>query len=114
MTVPTKVAVDSQGALFIVETSDHRVRKVDTNGIVSTVAGLFKLMCGFPESPPGEGGPANKAPLGGPTSLAIGPNGDLVISEPGINRIRSVRGVAAPGVTLPQSAVGPTTSFPAG
>ena len=33
------IAVDNQGNLFIADTRNHRVRKVDPNGIITTVAG---------------------------------------------------------------------------
>ena len=36
---PYAVAVDSSGNLYIADTYNHRIRKVDTSGIITTVAG---------------------------------------------------------------------------
>lgn len=57
---PLGVVVDASGNYFIADTSNHRVRKVTTNGIISTVAGTG--LQGYS----GDGGPAVNAALNMP------------------------------------------------
>jgi sugar lactone lactonase YvrE len=80
---PNYAVVDPAGNLFI-STHDHRVRKVDTAGIITTIAGT-----GLPTST-GDGGPAIAASLSGPSGLALDPSGNLYINEYYGNRIRMV------------------------
>jgi len=81
------VAVDPAGELFIADTSDNCIRKVDTNGIISTVAGIRGSMnIGFT----GDGGPATNARLTSPFGVALDVSGNLFISDSGNHRIREV------------------------
>jgi DNA-binding beta-propeller fold protein YncE len=73
---PTDVEVDVDGSVFVADTSNHCVRKIDPTGIVTTVAG----MCGQPGGE-GDGGPATEAKLYRPSGIALAPNGDLVIAD---------------------------------
>jgi len=82
---PFGVAVDSSGTLFIADTDNHRVRKVDaTTGIISTVAGDGTF--GFS----GDGSPATLARLNSPSEVAFDSSGNLFISDWGNDRIRKV------------------------
>jgi sugar lactone lactonase YvrE len=81
---PTGVAVDATGALFIADTGNNRVRRVSSDGTISTVAGSGTK--GFS----GDGGTAGKAQLSGPTGVAIGPDGALYIADSGNDRIRKI------------------------
>jgi trimeric autotransporter adhesin len=78
------IAVDGQGNLYIADTSNQRVRKVDTNGIITTVAGNGNA--GFA----GDGGPAIAAQLSAPWSVAVDGSGTLYIADSGNNRIRKI------------------------
>jgi len=78
------VAVDSSGNLYIADKSSHRIRKVDTNGIITTVAGNGYL--GFE----GDGGPATEARLHDPEGVAVDSSGNLYIADTGSERIRRV------------------------
>jgi sugar lactone lactonase YvrE len=81
--VPTGVAVDSDGAVFVSERNGHRVRRIDTDGSIATIAGTGTP--GFF----GDGGPATGAQLNEPTGLALG--GDILyIADTGNHRIRAV------------------------
>lgn len=83
---PRKVAVDAAGDLYIVDGANGRVRKVDTNGIITTVAGNGPANSGTT----GEGEPAVAANLGRPLGLAVDAAGNLYISDWGNNWIRRV------------------------
>ena len=84
------VAADAAGNVYIADTGNHRVRKIDSGGIISTVAG--NGAAGFS----GDGGPATSASLFAPTGLALGVGGDvgatedLYIVDTGNQRIRRV------------------------
>ncbi len=78
------IAVDPAGNLYLSDTDHHRVRKVDTRGIITTVAGSG--VPGFA----GDGGPAASAQLNLPYGLAAGPAGDLYIADLGNNRVRRI------------------------
>lgn len=82
---PTGLAIDSKGNLFISDSGNERIRKVDVKtGIISTVAGTGKT--GFS----GEGIAANKAQLSNPLGLAIDKQDNLYIVDRGNNRIRKI------------------------
>ena len=81
---PSGVLADSKGNLFIADTLNNRVRKVDTNGIISTVAGNR----GIGNS--GDGGFATNAPLYHPIGLALDSAGNLYISDSNNSLIRRV------------------------
>jgi uncharacterized protein (TIGR03437 family) len=83
---PQGVTVDAAGNLYISETSSSRVRKVNAQGIISTVAGLTQKTTGFT----GDGGPATSATLFGPIGLATDAAGNLYIADNGNGRIRKV------------------------
>src|ERR1035441_8870426 len=82
---PTGLAFDSSGNLYIVDWASSNVRKVDTNGIITTVAGDGG-QGGFS----GDGGPATKALLTNPTGIAVDKSGNLYIVDRGNQRIRMV------------------------
>ncbi len=81
---PNSVAVDSTGALFITDTSNHRIRKVAANGIISTVAGNGTN--GFS----GDGGAATNASLNSPGEIAFDGSGTLYFADTLNHRIRKV------------------------
>jgi uncharacterized protein (TIGR03437 family) len=78
------LAVDAAGNLYITDTGNSRVRKVDASGIVTTVAG--NGIAGFS----GDGGPATSAGLNNPNDVAIDSNGNLYIADTTNNRVRKV------------------------
>jgi sugar lactone lactonase YvrE len=81
---PYGVAVDSKGNLYIGDSSNNRVRMVDTSGIIHTIAG--NGTCGFS----GDGGPAVSAMLCSPSGVAVDVNGNLDIADWSNNRVRRV------------------------
>jgi len=81
---PHGVAVDTGGNLYIADLVNHRIRKVDTSGIITTVAGNGTY--GYS----GDGGPATNASLWWPSGIAVDANGSLYIADIGNHRIRKV------------------------
>ncbi len=84
---PSGLALGSDGALYISErggVGPQRVRRVDPNGIIETVAGSG------PRGFSGDGGPAVNARLNNPNGLAVGPDGSLYIADVGNARVRRV------------------------
>ena len=82
---PHEIRFDRGGHLFVVERDAHVVRRVDADtGIVSTVAGTGEP--GFS----GDGGPATRAQLRRPHSIAFDADGDLLICDIGNHRVRRV------------------------
>ena len=81
---PVRVIADAAGNLYIADQSNHRVRKVDSSGIVSTFAGSGSA--GFS----GDGSAATSAALNNPTALALNASGNLYISDQFNHRIRRV------------------------
>ncbi|MGH7231190.1 MAG: NHL repeat-containing protein [Nitrospiraceae bacterium] len=82
---PSAVAVDDQGHLYIADTRNHRVRKVDAmTGVITTIAGTGQHRFS------GDGGSAISAALNEPSALAVSPDGQLYIADQSNNRVRKV------------------------
>jgi streptogramin lyase len=82
---PTAVVVDQGGHLYIADTLNHRVRRVDAEtGVITTVAGLGRPRCS------GDGGLAVEAGLNEPAALALSDEGVLYIADQSNNRVRAV------------------------
>ncbi|MBN8722511.1 MAG: SMP-30/gluconolactonase/LRE family protein [Acidobacteria bacterium] len=82
---PSNVAVDSQGNLFIADTANNRIRRVDANSqIITTFAG--NGMAAFS----GDGMLASQASLNQPTAILFDKSGNLIIADSGNNRIRKI------------------------
>ncbi|WP_461075908.1 NHL domain-containing protein [Spirosoma flavus] len=84
LNLPWGVAIDRTGNLFISDQENHRIRKVDTNGIITTVAGTGVSALS------GDGGPAISATLSFPKGLAFDRQGNLFVADQGNNRIRKI------------------------
>lgn len=80
---PRGIALDAVGALYIADSSNFRIRKVDASGIITTVAGNGVLGGG------GNGGPATSAQLR-PSGVYADSAGDLYIADEGNSSIRKV------------------------
>ena len=81
---PTGLAIDRFGQLYIADWLNYRIRKVDTSGIISTVAG--NGIPGFG----GDGGPATSAMLSLPADVAVDAKDNFYIADWGNLRVRSV------------------------
>lgn len=78
------VTVDSAGLLYICDTFAHRIRKVDANGIITTVVGNGSAVYA------GDGGPATLASINAPFGAAVDRNGNIYIADQSNRRIRRV------------------------
>ncbi|HVW85071.1 MAG TPA: hypothetical protein VHB50_10345 [Bryobacteraceae bacterium] len=87
LSLPTGLALDKSGNLFIADFGNGTVRKVDPNGNISTFAGV-----GYPTygSAPGDGGPATSAYLEMPYSVQVDGSGRVYIGDIGTSTIRRV------------------------
>lgn len=81
---PWGMAVDKVGNIFFAELFTNCIRKVDAQGIISTVAGTG--IAGFS----GDGGMATNAQLSFPYDLAVDANGGLIISDQNNMRVRRI------------------------
>ncbi|HCK09782.1 MAG TPA: hypothetical protein DHW45_07885, partial [Candidatus Latescibacteria bacterium] len=81
---PNGVAVDNDGNTYIAEVFGHRIRKVDSSGIITTYAGDGTA------GSAGDGGPAQFARLNAPQDLVYDPAGRLYVSDSGNHIIRSI------------------------
>ena len=81
---PTGVAVDDEGNVYIADRNHHRIRKVDSEGIITTIAGMAD------EGFSGDGGPATDAQLDSPSGVAVDGDGYILIADRGNNRIRQI------------------------
>jgi DNA-binding CsgD family transcriptional regulator/sugar lactone lactonase YvrE len=84
LSVPRGLVLDSRGGLLIADTGDNRIRRLDADGTISTIAGDGQagLL--------GDGGPAGKAELSAPESLAFDGAGDLFIADTGNDVVRKI------------------------
>jgi len=79
---PAALVADAAGNLFIVDSRNHVIRRISTNGIVSTFAG----QAGTPGSSDG----SSAARFDTPSGIAAASNGDLYVSDTGNHTIRKV------------------------
>jgi DNA-binding beta-propeller fold protein YncE len=85
LNLPHEIQFDAAGNLYIAERDSHVIRKVDgKTGNISTIAGTG--VAGFS----GDGGPASRAQLRQPHSIAVDASGRLLICDVGNHRIRQV------------------------
>ena len=82
---PKEMAVDKEGNVFIVDTENHAIRRIDAKtGTITTAAGNGQ------RGGEGDGGPAVKGRLDRPHGVAVGPDGSIFIGDTGNNRVRRV------------------------
>jgi DNA-binding beta-propeller fold protein YncE len=81
---PKGIASDAVGNLYVVDTENHAIRRIDAkSGRITTVAGGR-------EGDFGDGGPAHRAGLNRPHGVVVAPDGFLLIADSGNGRIRRV------------------------
>ena len=91
LNLPSGLALDSAGNIYIADTQNHVIREVNvSNGVITTVAG--NGTAGYS----GDSGAATVAELSFPASLAVGGVGHLYAADFGNNTIRKVASLALP------------------
>jgi NHL repeat len=97
LSLPIALAFDAQGNLYISDHGNDVIRKVDTNGIITTVAGVgpsdtFVKGQWVPGVQPkgGDGGPATQGVLESPWGITFDANGNLYIADREHQAIREV------------------------
>ena len=94
------VTVGPDGARYVADTYNNRVRRVDARGVVSTVAGTGQ------HTDNGDSGPATKAALADPTGVAVGADGTLYV----LTGTDLVRAVAPDGIIRTVADLDPMSS----
>ncbi len=79
-----RVVLDGEGNIFLADTGNHRIRRIGTDGVVTTIAGTDTR--GFA----GDGGPATEAQLDSPVDVDFGSDGTLYIADTGNSCIRAI------------------------
>lgn len=79
---PSGLALAADGALLIADANNNRIRRVGTDGVISTVAGGGASL--------GDGGPATSAQLRFPYDIAVAADGSYLIADTDAGRIRKV------------------------
>lgn len=82
---PRGVLADGAGNIYISDTNNQRVRKVNSSGVITTFAGI-----GVPAGFAGDNGPATSARLSGPRGMVMDSSGNLYIAESSGHRVRRV------------------------
>lgn len=80
---PSSVAADILGNVYVADTANHVIRRIDPSGSVITVAGLSG-------SPGGEDGAPGEARFRFPSAIAIGDDGAIYVADTGNHAIRKV------------------------
>jgi uncharacterized protein (TIGR03437 family) len=104
---PGTVAVDSTGNVYFADNLAHRIRKVDRNGIITTVVGNGVA------SSTGDGGPPSAATVNNPFGITLDDQGNLYVVESSGNRIRKVTGFAPVAPTFSSAGITNGASFQA-
>jgi hypothetical protein len=95
LALPHGLTIDTQGNLYLADTANHRIRRIDaTTGIITTVAGDGT------QAFSGDGGPAIAASLDSPRNTAVSPSTLLTLSDTGNQRIRQLTAAPAPATTI--------------
>lgn len=100
---PEGLAIDSHGNVYIADSGNNTIRRVDTEGIITTVAGDHSLGKGYS----GDGGQATSAQFSNPSGVAADDDGNLFVADEQNSVIRkidpsgiiaTVAGVYTPGI----------------
>ena len=80
---PAAIVADSSGSLYVADSQNHMIRKIATDGLVSTFAGQAG-------APGGGDGSGTQARFDTPSGIAIDPSGNLFVSDTGNHTIRMI------------------------
>jgi sugar lactone lactonase YvrE len=97
---PSGLAVDGHGQVFIADTGNHRIRRIDAAGIITTVAGKGER--GYD----GDAGSPTLAMLNSPEGVAVDGIGNLTIADTGNHRIRYVNSSVTNSIIVTRAGTG--------
>jgi sugar lactone lactonase YvrE len=80
---PAAIVADLAGSLFVADSQNHAIRKISTNGLVTTLAGQLGV-------PGGGDGNANQARFDSPCGITLDKNGNLFVSDTANHTIRKI------------------------
>jgi len=98
---PTGLAFDATGNLYFADQDNNRIRKINTAGIITTVAGNgygVGTICIYPNCFSGDGGQATAAKLDYPDEIAVDATGNLYFADSNNSRIRKITFNNATGI----------------
>lgn len=108
---PTDIAIDTAGNLYVTDTGNNTIRKIDTAGAVTTVAGAAGVSGAID-------GTGTAARFNGPFAIAVDGTGNLYVADSGNNTIRHIDTNGAvttiagqPGVAGASDGVGASATF---
>ena len=81
---PYALAVDDNGNIYVADVGNYRIRKINTSGIITTIAG--NGIAGYG----GDGGPADTAEISRVNGIAVDSTGNVFISDADNQRIRMI------------------------
>ncbi|MCY3749653.1 MAG: hypothetical protein OXG64_10195 [Chloroflexi bacterium] len=82
---PSALVVDANGSIYVADSGNFRIRKIDPDGVITTFAGGSQPGVG------GDGGPARDAQFTEPVGLALGSDGSLFVVDGPVHRVRVIR-----------------------
>jgi trimeric autotransporter adhesin len=106
---PRGLAVAPDGSLYVADAGNHVVRRISTNGTITTVAGTGTA------GDSGDGGPATAAAMQSPFAVAFGAGGTFYVVDRDAHRVRRITGgvittMAGTGTPGAAGTGGPATS----
>jgi sugar lactone lactonase YvrE len=82
---PVAIAFDANGALYVADQFNHKIRRLSPRGTITTIAGTGEA------GDSGDGGPAVEARINFPTALALDPKGEyLYVAEAEGHKVRRI------------------------
>lgn len=84
---PKGIAIGPDNSIYIADTENHAIRKIDGGGIITTIAGQGPQHKGYS----GDGGPATSATMDRPHGICVGADNAVYIGDTLNHRVRVVK-----------------------